>query len=385
MSEIRTTLEKVEKAYDLQDFEVVLQLCQSIEQYDRSGSTTFWLGLLYRTGEGVPLDREKSKGYFTAALKSLSKAENDSIAQTNLGWLYRNATEAIERDDVVAFRLYLSAANQGLPRAQYNLGRMYQEGRGTEANLNEAMRYFEAACESGYASAQFFYGHLRHAGVSFEMDQQKGLKWLLAASRQGEPNALYEVGWMYFHGKDVEEDRQKALDFYSRSAAKGNSSAHNNLGWMYEKGYVVDRNLTNAIHHYEISTARGNASAPYNLARILEQIPEKRNEAENLFRLSAMRGNVRAPYCLARFLYHTGVDEKRLEAKSIWEFLISDKNCAHSRFDMALCHLQGVYCAPDPVSALLLLKQAQEQGHEGAKRKISELMSVSIQSEDKIF
>ena len=42
------------------------------------------------------------------------------------------------------------AANQGNAQAQFNLGLMYNEGKGVRQNSNTAKEFFGKACDNGY-------------------------------------------------------------------------------------------------------------------------------------------------------------------------------------------------------------------------------------------
>ncbi len=52
------------------------------------------------------------------------------------------------------FRLQLKLAQGGDPNAQYYLGEMYEQGLGTEANLEEAFKWYAKAAEKGHPYAK---------------------------------------------------------------------------------------------------------------------------------------------------------------------------------------------------------------------------------------
>src|SRR5215470_14970094 len=74
-------------------------------------------------------------------------------AQNNLGGLYSHGLGVV-RDDQVAVAWFRRAADAGDPIAQQNLGLMYYEGRGTTGELAEAARWYARAAEAGLATAQ---------------------------------------------------------------------------------------------------------------------------------------------------------------------------------------------------------------------------------------
>lgn len=92
------------------------------------------------------------------------------------------------------FEALKSLAEQGdaEAQAQFNLGVMYDNGRGIPENDAEAVKWYRKAAEQGHASAQ---GNL---------------------------------GVMYANGDGVPENYIKAYQWYSLAAAQGNSIAQSN-------------------------------------------------------------------------------------------------------------------------------------------------------------
>ena len=85
----------------------------------------------------------------------LKKALNgDAQAQFELGEMYDLGKGGLYQDREEAFRWYSKAAEKGLPAAQYNLGFMYYNGKGTEKNLDEAKKWWRLAARQGNIKAQ---------------------------------------------------------------------------------------------------------------------------------------------------------------------------------------------------------------------------------------
>ena len=78
--------------------------------------------------------------------KQLSRG-GDADAQYNLGIMYDNGRGVI-KDEMKAFALYLKAAEQGNASAQYNVGSMYYEGRGVLKSYSKARYWIEKAYEN---------------------------------------------------------------------------------------------------------------------------------------------------------------------------------------------------------------------------------------------
>ena len=60
----------------------------------------------------------------------------------------------VEQSDVKAAEWFLKAAEQGLARAQYNLGVMYANGTGVEQSYEKAREWLQKAAKQGLASAK---------------------------------------------------------------------------------------------------------------------------------------------------------------------------------------------------------------------------------------
>jgi len=53
-----------------------------------------------------------------------------------------------------AFQWYLLAANQGHPESEYNIGLMYADGLGVDADPDESRVWLQRAAEHGVAEAR---------------------------------------------------------------------------------------------------------------------------------------------------------------------------------------------------------------------------------------
>ena len=72
----------------------------------------------------------------------------------NIGNDYYSGNNGKDRDYSEALKWYRKAAEQGISSAQYNLGRMYEKGRGVLKDKNEALKWYKQAAEKGNADAQ---------------------------------------------------------------------------------------------------------------------------------------------------------------------------------------------------------------------------------------
>ncbi|HNJ36278.1 MAG TPA: tetratricopeptide repeat protein, partial [Leptospiraceae bacterium] len=87
-----------------------------------------------------------------------------------------------------AVKWYRKAAELGNVFAQYNLGVIYEGGRGIEKDEVEAARWYRKAADEGLADAQRALGNLYYSGRGLEKDEVEAVKWYRKAAEQGDPS-----------------------------------------------------------------------------------------------------------------------------------------------------------------------------------------------------
>jgi TPR repeat protein len=78
------------------------------------------------------------------------------------------------------------AAEQGLARAQYNLGVKYANGDGVPEDDAEAVKWYRKAAEQGYADAQFNLGLTYADGEGVPEDDVTAYAWFSVAAASGD-------------------------------------------------------------------------------------------------------------------------------------------------------------------------------------------------------
>ena len=97
-----------------------------------------------------------------------------------------DASAAFTRGDYAAAAdLWRPLAEQGNATAQYNLGALYERGRGVAKDQAAAVEWFRKAANQGNAKAQFNLGFRYSAGTDVPQDDVQAYMWLeLAASQR---------------------------------------------------------------------------------------------------------------------------------------------------------------------------------------------------------
>jgi TPR repeat protein len=218
-------------------------------------------------GRDVPPDLQRAARWYERAA-----ASGDAESEYRYG-MFQMRGVAGKRDRIGGAKLVRAAADQGLARAQLEVGRMYAEGEDyafgavVSANPAEAARWFRKAAEQGLGGAQIALGDLYFEGKGVALDEAEAARWYLKA----EPNWVNptRLGILYEDGRGVKQDLDRARDLYKRGAAWHYPDAAYRLGRLYEAGRGVPQNLEEAARWYDLAAKRGYVAAREALDRLI--------------------------------------------------------------------------------------------------------------------
>lgn len=137
------------------------------------------LGKCYVEGRGVSRDKQLGIMWVQRAV-----SQGYSPAKCYLGKLYK-----LNGDYEEAFGLFLSAAEEDEPEAQYEIASMYEQGISVEQDYREALKWYRWSAKKNNMNAQFNLAcmHLYQRGTTYN---EKYIKhWLQAAMNNGHPSA----------------------------------------------------------------------------------------------------------------------------------------------------------------------------------------------------
>ncbi len=110
--------------------------------------------------------------------------------------------KAYERGDYeTALRIFRQFADQGNTDAQFNLGIMYDNGRGVTQDHGEALRWYRIAADQGNAGAQHNLSTMYYSGRGVTQDYGEALRWVRKAADQGTVDAQIILGDMYYYSR----------------------------------------------------------------------------------------------------------------------------------------------------------------------------------------
>lgn len=159
--------------------------------------------------------------------------------------------ERLPSDWYEAFRLWLPLAEAGDAKAQYNIGRCYSRGDGTDKDLKKAEEwYLKAAAQNEPRSH-----HNLSLDYSDLQEAEKSATWHKKAVEIGEPRALYLAGEECMQRGDKEGARvyfQKALDGGNMFAQVGLTACDVEITFTHstkKNYYTYTEGVTSSLGH----------------------------------------------------------------------------------------------------------------------------------------
>ncbi len=184
---------------------------------------------IYADGLGTGRDKEK-------ALEWLEKsAENgNSTAQYQLANQYYYG-EDTEKDLSKAFDWYRKCAEQGHPYASYAVAQIYQKVETVPQESDKVQEYYKKALsgfmqivKNNHGNAELFYrlGRMFQNGLGTDIDTAKAVEFFKRAAESKNHWAEFQLGRIFLFGADgIDPDRAKGMEWLSLSAEHGNEYA----------------------------------------------------------------------------------------------------------------------------------------------------------------
>lgn len=121
--------------------------------------------------------------------KPAEEKQDEAQELLELAITYYNGN-GVPQDYKKAFSYAEQSADQGNKNAQFLLGKMYQDGLGTDREApEEAVKWYKLAAEQGLNSASYSLGECYETGTGVEEDIDEAVKWYTLAEEQGNKNA----------------------------------------------------------------------------------------------------------------------------------------------------------------------------------------------------
>ena len=142
--------------------------------------------------------------------------------QNSVGSPFQKATIAHEKGDYsTALNIFTSLAEKGDMFAQFNLAKMYREGKGVSKDYKTAVKWFGLSAEQGNAAAQYHLGVAYSFGLGVVPNYEIALKWYTRSAEKGNTFAQYHLSLLYYFGNGVPQDMEYAYMWSNLASANG--------------------------------------------------------------------------------------------------------------------------------------------------------------------
>ncbi|KAG0056125.1 hypothetical protein BGZ90_005587 [Linnemannia elongata] len=347
----------------------------------------------------------------------INASQGDVQAQVALGDRYLGGRE-LHQDYDAAFDWYLKAAEQNHPRAQYNIGLLFEEydwehddeeGDTEEGDIEEgdieegdieegdieegenvfltnrtkAFEWFLKAAVQGYDDAQAKVSQAYTDGAGVPKDNIKAMEWSIKAAENGHAERQYYMGAAYEKGHGVPQSDSRSFEWYLKSADQGFAEAEARVASAFEDGWGVSQDDAKAVEWYTKAADQDVAEAQFALGRIhnlgLCGLPKDRSKAVDWFTKAALEGHTQAQFMLREiydlstsnshpdFGLELGIQPKIKE----WFLNAADQGVAHAQVCMANMYSIGCGVHMDDFKAFEWLLKAAEQGDDEAQSRVA--------------
>ncbi|MEP2152870.1 MAG: tetratricopeptide repeat protein [Roseobacter sp.] len=245
------------------------------------------------------------------ALRWLTAAANagDPGAMNNLAIGYAQGT-VFTRDDALAVNFYKAASDLNLGRATLALAGMTEIGRGTEANIKEAIDLYQLAATQGADAGLTRVSQLALTGQLDALfaphdlvewiaprlsqpDNEGAIKWMQSQANNKVRSAQAELGtWLL-----TQDGRSSdAIALLENAATAGHVPSQFRLGMAFSTGDGAELDYIQSYAWLNIAAASGHKSATETRGLIVELMTtEQLTEAQNITRSYFQNASSRAP------------------------------------------------------------------------------------------
>jgi localization factor PodJL len=154
------------------------------------------------------------------------------------------------------------AADAGDPKAMFEVGSRYAEGRGgLKTDMKTAAKWYERAAELGLAPAQYRIGNLYEKGNGVARDLAKAKTWYQMAAEQGNASAMHNLAVLFATGADGTTDNNSAARWFGQAAELGVKDSQFNLGILSARGVGMPQNLEESYKWFALVAKTGDRDA----------------------------------------------------------------------------------------------------------------------------
>ena len=295
-----------------------------------------------------------------------------------------------------AFLLMTREAQQGNGLAMYDLGKMYLDGTGCEADAVAAQEWFQKAMAAFEKKEktdkrkdywQYRIGKLHALGHGVPQDYTASAQWFERSASERNPYALYALGGQYQRGQGVEQSYDRAIYLYTQAAtheSKPNTYAQYQLGSLYKEGVGTAIDLKESGSWYGLAyqgflrmeETMADDKLYYRLGSMNLNgtgTPKDLQKAQMYLEKAAELGNADAKYGLGKL--HLETDPEVCDLEKAGQYLLEAAEAGHSyaQFKLGKLMVEGMVASEDPQEGIRWLRKSAEQDNPHAQYYLGKL------------
>lgn len=174
---------------------------------------------------------------------------------------------------IKALDAFYVLAKEGDPKAQFNVGLIYAEGKGVNKDIYQAMEWYKKAAEQGNTAAQYNLSKLisQRPDSKDPRAQERVRYWLEKAAEGGRKEAVNDLALLYLKGDGVKKNEVKAFELFKKAAGMGDPAAELNVALLYAWGKGVPNDKIKAYRHLKEALVHGRGEASGYLERLCKE------------------------------------------------------------------------------------------------------------------
>lgn len=316
---------------------------------------------------------------------------------------YLYGTMETESDEEAAHEIMMEEAEQGNAYAMHDMGKIYAQGIGCEADKEKAdvwyqkalaaMHYVEQKKKNTYL--EYRIGKMYQYGLGTDENLEQAAEWFFKAAVKEHKYALYSLGMLYLQGKGVEQNEETAYSLLFRSYSKGNPYAAYELGKLYETGCGTEKNQEKSENCYRaaflgflnLEKKSKDDTLWYRIGCMyLHGIGTEADEtkAEHYLTKASDYGNTHASYQLARLYIRqesqklsgesgTAPDYAKIAKAVKWLEESAAQENPFADYALGRLYREGTLVAADMEKAVFHLKRAADAGNSYAQYQLGKI------------
>ncbi len=201
-------------------------------------------------------------GTATPPAVQASLMDTASIGQSNSADADGQRSSALDLPPATVGPLSLRlAAAKGDPSAEFEVAARLAEGKGTEQNFVEAVRWYQRSAAQGFAQAQYRLGTLYERGLGVKVDIGRARSWYQRAADLGNVKAMHNLAVLSTSKSSTTPDYATAAQWFQKAAGQGLADSQFNLAVLHENGLGVAKDPKLAYKWYTLASTGGDKEA----------------------------------------------------------------------------------------------------------------------------